>query len=183
MDMYKCCRPTIFLMSFILMGVVSCSRKQKVVTQITEPGTAPLVIPQPISGAFSDEDKILFIGFKFIGNEEYIPISASVVGREIAVGRLRQEENHPSNEVGTIVIEMINSEGQTLKRVYRENPLIIRGEFVNAAGELQSRELKTKETEFTLRTMYPPGTTKLRVSSVHPGDNPLKLLAEFNLFE
>lgn len=166
----------IYLSICLNILLLSCS-----ISKRNKSGTA---LPEPQSASFESDEKIIFLGIKVFGDEQYKPIKAELLGKQITVGRIKSDMDRLNPQENGLQIEFIDASQQVLKTIIAPNPLIKRAEFVNAAGELQTREVKTKEIEYTLRTMFPIGATHIVVNRIiNPISGNTKEIMKINIFD
>jgi hypothetical protein len=129
-----------------------------------------------MSSYFSDEDKLIFLGVKLKGDDNYIANSAELSGKKVVVGRMKTENENLSAEPGTIRIVLADGSGNPLGATVFANPLVRKAEFTGTDGILQTREVKAKEIESTYRIAYIPGAVQFELQVNQSKDKTLTLL-------
>jgi hypothetical protein len=167
----------IYLCICLSILLLSCS-----ISKRNKSGTTTL--PEPQSTSFESDEKIIFLGIKVFGDDQYKPVKAVLLGKLISVGRIKTDMDHQNSQADGLQIQFIDASKQVLKTINATNPLIQRAEFVNSAGELQTREVKTKEIEYTLRTMFPIGATHIVIYRIiNPESGSTKEIMKVNIFD
>lgn len=128
--------------------------------------------PAPVSSSFDKDEKILFLGLNIVGDDSFRVDKITLIQSKSAVGRTKSEPEE-LKEDGSMTLAFIAKDGSVLKEYTVGNPLVRRMEFTNAAGELQTREVKAKQIEYTFRSNIPPGSSKV---FIHAADTGKKLL-------
>lgn len=101
--------------------------------------------------------KILFLNYKISASgvsgvpEKVICLSYFIVPGNLKAGH---EPGRPS-KTSKFACLLETENGALLKKIEVENPLVQTQEYVNDAGQLEQKELKIDETEFSLRTTLP----------------------------